>query len=256
MPIFSIQDKKTIAPLFYGQQDTFIWSCLQGCMGNAYANSPTSPQSAQIILGDFCFFGGAVNTELIHHKPQNHPSNFIIMVPPTPAWAAAIQLEYGVKAQSHTRYATKKSLSYFDKSTLQAMASQLPVGYHLTTIDKPLYHQILSLPWAKDLCAQFPHYASYQANGIGVAALKDGHVVAGASSYSFYQGGIEIEIDTQKEERRKGLASACGAKLILKCLNQNLYPNWDAHNKESLALAQKLGYQLDKEYLTYEILGY
>ncbi len=34
---------------------------------------------------------------------------------------------------------------------------------------------------------------------------------AGASSYSVYKGGIEIEIDTSSEYRRRGLATACGA---------------------------------------------
>ena len=43
----------------------------------------------------------------------------------------------------------------------------------------------------------------------------------------------------------------CGAALILKCLERGLYPSWDAHNKESLALAQKLGYIFDREYLCY-----
>jgi hypothetical protein len=37
----------------------------------------------------------------------------------------------------------------------------------------------------------------------------------------------------------------------LKCLERGLYPNWDAHTRESLALAQKLGYVFDREYLCY-----
>ncbi len=71
--------------------------------------------------------------------------------------------------------------------------------------------------------------------------MKNGELVAGASSYAFYKGGIEVEIDTKEEERRKGLALVCAAKLILECLERGLYPSWDAHNKESLALAEKLG---------------
>ncbi len=51
--------------------------------------------------------------------------------------------------------------------------------------------------------------------GLGVVIRKDGRLAAGASSYTAYRGGIEIEIDTKKEYRRKGLACACGARLIL-----------------------------------------
>ena len=50
---------------------------------------------------------------------------------------------------------------------------------------------------------------------------------------------IKKEIDTQEDHRRKGLAYACGAKLILECLEKGLYPSWDAQNKWSVALAEK-----------------
>lgn len=49
---------------------------------------------------------------------------------------------------------------------------------------------------------------------------------------------------------------ACGAKLILECINRNIYPSWDAQNKGSVELAEKLGYHFDKEYIAYEINGY
>lgn len=89
---------------------------------------------------------------------------------------------------------------------------------------------------------------------LGAVILKDGHPVSGASSYSGYQGGIEIEIDTREDYRRKGLATVCGAKLILECLDRGWYPSWDAQNKWSVALAQKLGYHYDREYTAYEVV--
>ncbi len=77
--------------------------------------------------------------------------------------------------------------------------------------------------------------------------------VVGASSYTCYSQGIEIEIDTKEAFRRRGLASVCGAKLILECLSRGLYPSWDAQNKWSVALAEKLGYHFDREYTAYEV---
>ena len=89
-----------------------------------------------------------------------------------------------------------------------------------------------------------------------MAALKDGELAAGASSYSRYIEGIEVQVDTKKEHRRKGLAYACGAKLILECLERGLYPSWDAQNLWSVALAEKLGYHFSHEYIAYEVTGY
>ena len=83
--------------------------------------------------------------------------------------------------------------------------------------------------------------------------VKEGVPVSGASSYSGYPGGIEIEIDTRADFRRKGLARICGAKLILECLERGLYPSWDAHNPGSAALAKKLGYRFDRAYAAYEM---
>ena len=79
--------------------------------------------------------------------------------------------------------------------------------------------------------------------------------VAGASPYAIYQNGIEIEIDTKPEYRGKGLATVCGAKLILECLERNIYPSWDAHDLRSVHLAEKLGYHLSHPYVTYELIN-
>ena len=75
--------------------------------------------------------------------------------------------------------------------------------------------------------------------------------LAGAASYAVCDGAIEIEIDTRPDFRRLGLATACGGKLILECLQRGLYPGWDAHDRRSLALAEKLGYRLAHPYTAY-----
>ena len=83
--------------------------------------------------------------------------------------------------------------------------------------------------------------------------LWNGTPVAGAGSYCVYRGGIEIEIDTREDHRRRGLAAACGARLILECLDRGLYPSWDAHDLRSVALAEKLGYRRGDPYPVYWI---
>ena len=64
---------------------------------------------------------------------------------------------------------------------------------------------------------------------------------------------MESEIDTRPDHQRRGLARACGARLILECLDRGLYPSWDAHTAASLALAEQLGYRLDHPYTAFEI---
>lgn len=74
-----------------------------------------------------------------------------------------------------------------------------------------------------------------------------------ATSYTIYDEGIEIEVCTHPDHRRKGLATIVCAALILYCLDRGKYPNWDAANLNSVALAQKLGYTMEELCDTYYI---
>ena len=136
------------------------------------------------------------------------------------------------------------------------MVRTLPADFELKMVDEELYLKCREESWCQDLVSQYKDYGSYQRLGLGAVILKDGEIVSGASSYSAYRDGIEIEIDTKEPYRRKGLASVCGAKLILECLDRKLYPSWDAQNMWSVALAEKLGYHYSHTYTAYEISGY
>ena len=108
--------------------------------------------------------------------------------------------------------------------------------------------------WAWDLCGCFADADDFLARGLGVAVTMGGDLpVSGAASYAVCDGAIEIEIDTRPDFRRQGLAAACGARLILECLDRGLYPSWDAIDLRSAALAEKLGYHRGEAYVTYWI---
>ena len=246
--------KAIIKEMFNNWNETLIWSCLQGIMGEIYTNS--TEDAAMAILGDFAFYAGNPSEELLLFKPERGKQDFIIMVPQNDAWAGLIEACYGDKAKKITRYAIKKEKDIFDAVKLEQAVLTLPDGYELKMLEERAYKMCLNNDWANDLVSQYKDYVTYQELGLGVVVLKDGELAAGASSYSTYSKGIEIQIDTREDQRRKGLAYACGAKLILECLKRELYPSWDAQNTWSAALADKLGYHFSHEYTAYEIRGY
>jgi len=131
------------------------------------------------------------------------------------------------------------------------MIKALPEGYAFRRIDSEVYDLCLKEELFKDCVSVFGLKEKYLELGRGFVIMKDGKIVSAASSYSRYRKGIDIEIDTVKEERRKGLGSAVAAKLILQCLDEGLYPAWDAANKLSVRLAEKLGYRFGREYICY-----
>lgn len=249
------KDMAKIVPLFEGMEDTLIWSCLQGHMGIVFADNADAPTCAQVISADFAFYAGDAGSDearlLAGHVPEGFP--WLICVPPNKAWTALIEQEHEGRFKKIQRYAFAKNPDCFDENKLKEFVRALPDGYEIRQFDREMVEETKQETWSEDLCPQFEDTDDFIKRGIGFGVLHDGELVCGASSYTIYDGGIEIEIDTKREYRRKGLARSCAAALILECLKRGLYPSWDAANVASVGLAEQLGYKLKGPYYAYII---
>lgn len=245
--IYELTDTKKAEYLFEGWEETLIYSCLQNVMGKIYVIDTERPNCACAYVGCFAFYAGIPSKELVEKRLDD----FVIMVPQNEAWEKMIEDCYP-NAKKVTRYAIKKN-TVFDKEKLQELANAIPEGYELCRIDDEIYDKCIQNPAMRDLVAAFLSKEKYLKLGLGMVMLKGDEVVAGASSYTRYKQGIEIEVDTIESERRKHLATACCAALILECLEKGLYPSWDAQNMNSVHLAEKLGYEFSHEYTAYEV---
>ena len=215
-----------------------------------FVTDPDAPRSALAYSSfDGLFLAGEPVKELVEYSEivdeEMHPEN--------EAWEKLLR-ECWPEAEPTTRYAIHRCKD-FDREKLQSFVDALPEGYEIKRIDSEIYDLILS---AGDddleyLTGDFETKEAFLEKGRGFAVLKDGSVVAGASSEYCYRYGIEVEIDTVRSERRKGLATAVGAKLILSCVEDGLEPVWDAASMISVHLAEKLGYRFDREYVYYWI---
>ena len=245
--VYELADTEKATALFEGWSETLIWSCLQRVMGKIFVTDLEKPHSALAFVGCFAFYGGEPDRELVMYKP----AGFVIMTPQNEAWASLIE-ECWPSAKKETRFSIRKD-TQFDIPVLKKMAETIPEGYELQRIDAEIYDRCLLNPLTCDFVSCFTSKEQYLELGRGMVLLKDGRIVSGASSYTRYKEGIEIEVDTVSEERRKGLAKVVSAALILQCLEEGLYPSWDAQNMISVHLAEKLGYELDHEYMVYEV---
>mgnify|MGYP001114159054 FL=1 len=129
--------KIDIKEIFGAWDETLIWSCLQGIMGELHTNS--AEDAVVAILGDFAFYAGKPSEELVRFKPENCEQDFIIMVPQNDAWAKLIEKCYGDKARRVTRYAIKKERDVFDVSKLEQAILSIPKGYKLKMLEEPEY---------------------------------------------------------------------------------------------------------------------
>lgn len=243
-----LEDTSKVKELFAGWNETLIFSCLQKIMGKVYVSDLEQPKSAYAFVGCFGFYAGIPDKEMV----MDRPDGFVIMTPQNNEWAKLIEECYPL-AKKVTRYAIKKD-TIFDQTMLQNEILKLPAGYELKKIDADIYDQCLENPATEDFVSAFESKEKYLQMGRGMVILKNGIIVAGASSYTRYREGIEVEVDTIEPERRKHLATIACSALILNCLEEGLYPSWDAQNMNSVHLAEKLGYEFDHEYAAYEVV--
>ena len=245
--VYELSDPSIVEGLFAGWEETLIFSCLQKIMGKIFVTDPEHPLSAMAFVGCFGFLAGRPDAELVRGKPDG----FAILTPQNDAWSALIESCFP-DARKVVRYAIRKD-TRFDREKLRREIGKLPAGYALRRIDAALYDICLTDPVTADFVSVFASKEQYLELGRGMVVLKGGKIVSGASSYTRYRDGIEIEVDTVPEERRKGLAAAACSALILACLDEGLYPSWDAQNMNSVRLAEKLGYEMDHAYTAYEV---
>ncbi len=253
--VFSIPPEKrgSIAPLFF-DANGLMRSCLHGHMGQAFGDHPIHPGAAILCIGDFSCPGGDPNRPAARQlagKLSLQPGK-TWLVPVTEGWEGHFAFWHPKRMERGVRYAVTRKAD-FNREKLLSMTKSIPPEFSLHPIDIVLYEKAMAEEWSRDFCSQFADGADYARRGLGVAALREEEIVAGASSYVTYDGGIEIQTDTREDMRRRGLAAACCARLILDCLQKGLTPSWDAANPASLALAEKLGYALKNTYDVWEV---
>lgn len=238
--------------MFENIESTIVLSYLQGHMGTAWVDDLKNPIVAQISVGIFVFYAGDSSTkeaeELLYNLPE-----FTLAIVDSDDWKDRIETVHNGAIEKFQRYSFEKNPEHLNRLHILKLMSSLPEGYEIRKVDNniaiaPSFNRL-----SEDFVSQFEFIDDFIKRGVGYAILHYGEVVAAATSFSVYDGSIEIEIATHPGYRRKGLATIVGSALILDCLDNGKYPNWDGANSESVELAKKIGYEFKESYDTYFI---
>jgi GNAT superfamily N-acetyltransferase len=220
----------------------------------AWVDNVKQPEEAIVLAADFCYLLGTVrHLDEIEQILEDNARHKII-IPCGTHWDTYLYEYLYKKVHRYSRYAIKHEPDSFDKSNLEQLIKEINPVYEIKQIDEEIYKEVLGIDWAADGCCFFRSYEDFKKNGLGYVVLKAGQLVCIASSYTAYQNTIGVTIGTLEEYRRQGLAAACAATLILECQERDIYPEWEASNMNSVALAEKLGYHFDHAYDVYSIL--
>ncbi len=132
-----------------------------------------------------------------------------IIIPQNDKWAELVRdtfnsdLEGVSELKEIKRYSTFEDMRQFDVGKLNEIKSSAKEGFEILDIDEEIYKRCLENEWSKDLVGIYKDYEDYSKKGIGVVLLdrSNNEIVSGASSYCTFEGGIEIEIDTNEQHR-------------------------------------------------------
>lgn len=250
------EKRQALHELCAGSDQVLAWAAVEGGMGRVWVPELKNPSFCLILLGDFVYlFGitpkGQQSMDLRTQLYMECQEAFIF--PSDSLWELWLEENFPGQYRQLSRYAMRKDRNNFCDETLKTYASDIPEGIRIKAIDKSLYLQALKEDWSRDFCSNFESPEEFEKRGLGFVALDGRKLVSGCSAYGASDGSMEIQVETRKEYRRKGLALACSARFILTYMEKGVYPDWDAANLQSVGLAEKLGYIFDREYQVYQL---
>lgn len=250
------KDLEKLKDLFEGIQDSMLISFFQGYMGDLWVDSLEKPTTGLIVSGEYSFYGGASDTpgalslgeflfDYIHGKKTTG-----IYSQERMDWRDLLLTFKEFNPEEIIRHGIVQRDYLFDREKLEGFIEQIPKGYSLRAFDEELYISTLNQEWAAEFCDTFASYEEFKNKGLGYGVIKDGLLVSGASTMTFYDEGFEVQVATMEPYRGQGLALIASAALILEGQGRGLRACWDADNAASLHLALKLGYEYMGEYST------
>lgn len=245
-------NRTVLTPLFAKHQHmrTIIGAILETDFGTAVTDDPVNPHVAKLTT-EFNFVGGDANHPAATELVKNLCGTTIV---PNHQWRNLLYEIHDEQIKVHHRYACDGSKLSIDH--LQPLVDKLNPDFAIKKIDRQLATQIRD-DVTPDLIDNFGSVNDFLAQGFGYCVVQSetGRIVCGVSTFAVCGNDIEVEIDTHPDFRRKGLATAVAARMLIYCLQNNITPHWDGHNPTSSRLAQRLGYKVLASYETYSITG-
>lgn len=238
-----------------GKDSTDFRAAIEGKMGRAWTDQKETPSIGIILVADFCHLIGSISSEVDEGQVKEvlDGCKGKIIVAEEPSWVSFLEKHYPGNLRKFKRFAMKRDPGSFKMNDLQGFIDTVERDCKIERITKDLYDKVIEDPFMEDCCSNFSSAEDFLGNGRGYLIMHKGVIASAASSYTYCDGFIDITIGTREDFRQKGLALACASKLILECIENNIYPVWDAVDLRSVALAEKLGYRFEKEYEVYSV---
>ncbi|MHA2320206.1 MAG: GNAT family N-acetyltransferase [Candidatus Thorarchaeota archaeon] len=230
------EDRSKVRPLFdaHTSARAVIFPALDQGRGSVWTNSTEAPTVARLQL--------AILNAVVGDSTSPDAIEIIQMIEP-------MQLVFGhddewsriIKDLWDERLGIQQRVLFspdsLDLVHLRHLRDQLPRGYKLERMDLDTIKRV-DKRIAMHIPTFFGSSEDFYKMGVAYCIKYDDEVISMASTYTPFTDMFEIQVDTADTgHRRKGLATAVSAALMVHALENGIVPYWDAANEASIHLA-------------------
>ncbi|MGD8456420.1 MAG: GNAT family N-acetyltransferase [Anaerolineales bacterium] len=242
--------RRKLSPLFQEYQWNYIPDAiLDGYIGEAYVDDENNPHIAVLEIPNLRLklLGGDSSHPLARKYIETMPTRSALIFG-SQGWEDLVKECHHGRLVSLPRYAFPSEK--LDLDHLIELKSRLPIRYRLAQLDLKVAQRLADedSELTADHFRCFNSIEEFNDRGFGFCIFEGDEIVCLATTFLICDKGIEVQIDTHKRHRGKGLATVAAAQILIHSLQNNLDPNWDAATKISAGLAKKLGYTPQGEY--------
>ncbi len=242
-----------VRPLFAGLNRVPIRAIIAGrCPSRVFVDDAAQPTAAfmwnefrySYLVGDVDNYGfrmhllNLLQGELLP-LAQDSSDPSLVMYPYPGAWHKIIPIMFW----NYTHYNVSRATFRFDPARF-APREQVSPGLRLLRIDEALLAS--SGKEIADALRLFWHSpGDFLEQSFGFCLLKDDDMVGSCFAAFACEGYREVDIRTQPQYQRQGLAMLTASAFIAHCLENGWEPTWECweNNTASIALAEKLGFE-------------
>ncbi|MBQ7534129.1 MAG: GNAT family N-acetyltransferase [Stomatobaculum sp.] len=175
------------------------------------------------------------------------------LVPGDARWGRWIEDVFPGRFRTVTRFHLEGDSTTYDEERLRRAVAAFPEGFCLKPFDEEIMAKAAAEEWSSDFVNGLSDPERAVAEGTCYASLEDGIIVSGCTGCILSPELMEVEIITRKGYRKRGMATASAASVILACMEKGIRPEWDASSRFTVMLAEKQGFRCTREYQVYEI---
>lgn len=229
-----------------------INAVLEGRWGIALADDEIKPQVAVLLHNPVAsFFGGNPDLPVSLQLIQGLAPPCMINVD-AEGWVDLLIEAHGDRLEKRQRFDFSSECLNIDH--IRSFKERVQEGITVKRVNLDLTRRLSHDLGTDNHLLSYFSPEDFVTKGIGFCALRGERIVSCASSFTVCHEGIEIEINTHPDFRRRGIAATLAATLIEHCLERGIEPHWNAANPISAKFAEKLGYTCKKVYDLYVLL--